>query len=146
RALKHDREMTPGARLRTMIILGVLGACHPPQQLADPTFTPKVLHPAYAPSDGPRVGIDEAHHNFHTVDGRFRPFAELLRADGYMVVPAASKFSPDALRQNRVLVIANAAMEPGAPSAFADDEIAALRGWVNAGGALLLIADHMPAP
>ena len=25
--------------------------------------------------------IDEAHRNFHTADGRYRPFAELLRSD-----------------------------------------------------------------
>jgi hypothetical protein len=51
-----------------------------------------------------------------------------------------------------VFVISNA--QPGSakwsdypyptPSAFTDDEIAAVRQWVEGGGRLLLIADHMP--
>jgi len=32
------------------------------------------------------------------------------------------------------------------PSAFTDEEITAVRDWVNEGGALLLIADHLPWP
>src|SRR5262249_52760692 len=32
------------------------------------------------------------------------------------------------------------------PSAYTDDEIATVRGWVEKGGALFLIADHMPFP
>ncbi|HSK41151.1 MAG TPA: hypothetical protein VK943_15400, partial [Arenibaculum sp.] len=32
------------------------------------------------------------------------------------------------------------------PSAFTDEEIAAVKEWVEGGGSLLLIADHMPFP
>ena len=32
------------------------------------------------------------------------------------------------------------------PSAFTSEEIATLKSWIDAGGALLLIADHFPFP
>jgi hypothetical protein len=41
-----------------------------------------------------------------------------------------------------VLVVANAESPSG--SAFSDEEIAALKQWVEGGGSLLLIADHAP--
>jgi hypothetical protein len=96
--------------------------------------------------------LDEAHFNFHTATGRYRPFAQLLRRDGYVVQASTSRFSKESLRQGKILVIANPIAEINAqgnwtlpnPSAFADDEIAAVREWIQEGGALLLIADHMP--
>src|SRR6185436_10088602 len=57
----------------------------------------------------------------------------------------------DALHQGKILVIANALNKrndnywvPPYPSAFTDEEITAVRDWVKEGGALLLIADHLP--
>jgi hypothetical protein len=121
-------------------------------QVADTTFHPRIPSPAYAPGAGPLVLLDEAHHNFHTVDGRYAPFARVLRADGYVVEPLRAPLSAESLARARVLVIANAVAERNAggdwtlptPSAFADAEVAAVRRWVEAGGSLLLIADHMP--
>ncbi len=121
------------------------------QQVADTTFNPPIAQPAYAHGHGPVVMLDEAHFNFHTATGRYRPFAQLLRRDGYVVQASTSRFSKESLRQGKILVVANALAEVNQgnwslpnPSAFADDEIAAVREWVHAGGALLLIADHMP--
>src|SRR4029453_2439065 len=57
------------------------------QQVADTTFVPKIARPAYERGTGPRVLIDEAHNNFHTMGGNYRPFAKLLEADGYRVAP-----------------------------------------------------------
>jgi hypothetical protein len=59
---------------------------------------------------------------------------------------------PAALASCRVLVISNAQPSDAdwseypypTPSAFTDQEIAALHEWVMGGGSLLLIADHMP--
>ena len=97
--------------------------------------------------------IDEAHFNWHTAAGRYLPFAELLRRDGYVVRSSKSTFDKDALQQGDILVIANALNErnnnywvPPYPSAFRDEEITAVRDWVKEGGALLLIADHLPWP
>lgn len=122
------------------------------QQIADTTFNPPITKPAYAKGRGPLVVIDEAHFNFHTASGRYLPFAQLLRRDGYVVQASTTPFREESLRQGKVLVIANALAEVNTrgnwrlptPSAFTDDEITAVREWVRAGGALLLIADHMP--
>ena len=95
--------------------------------------------------------MDGAHHNFHTVDGRYAPFAALLGRDGYRVVPLDSPFTEAALAPVRLLVVANALAAANETSwvnpvlpAFTPAEVTAVRRWVERGGALLLIADHMP--
>lgn len=123
------------------------------QQVPDSAFRPNILSPAYPPDLGPVVMIDEAHHNFHTAGGRYYPFANLLRSDGYQILPLACAFTADSLARGSILVIANALNERNVedwslptPSAFSPDEIAAVKNWVKNGGSLLLIADHMPFP
>ena len=123
------------------------------QQVADSLFAPEVTAPAYAGGNGPVVLVDEAHHNFHTMGGRFFAFARLLQRDGYDVRPLRSPFTREVLDSARVLVVSNAVHETNqedwflpTPSAFDDDEISAVRAWVEEGGSLLLIADHMPFP
>jgi hypothetical protein len=138
--------------LRTTAVVILLSTAAFAQQVADPNFKPPVERPAYKTGRGPVVLIDEAHHNFHTATGRYQPFAELLRRDGYRVEGSRAPFTRESLRRARVLVISNAMHERNAggdwslpnPSAFADEEIAVVREWVRAGGSLLLIADHMP--
>jgi hypothetical protein len=115
-------------------------------QLPDPDFDVRVESPAYR-GDGPVVVIDQAHHNFHTAEGRYRPFASLLRNDGFRVLPGTQAFAPDALDGIQILVIANAhSGNPETPTAdaFTDDEVEAVHHWVRDGGSLLLIADHTP--
>ena len=119
------------------------------QQVADTAFAPPIPNPAYAVGTGPRAGIDEAHANFHTAGGRFTAFARLLARDGYRVAPVTAPFDAASLADLDVLVIANALGDTAnvvvpVRSAFTDAEIAAVRMWVEQGGALLLIADHMP--
>lgn len=121
------------------------------QQVSDPDFAPPIPRPAYAPGSGPTVLIDEAHFNFHTASGRYKPFADLLTRDGYVVKASTATLSADALAPAAVLVISNALAEQNrqnwslpTPSAFTDEEITATRDWVENGGSLLLIADHMP--
>jgi hypothetical protein len=113
------------------------------QQHADASFRPKVPNPAYA-ANGPVVAIDQAHHNFHTLDGRYAPFGKLLRADGYRVRPNVETFSAQSLAGVNVLVVSNALPATTGESAFTPEEIAAVRQWVQNGGSLLLIADHAP--
>lgn len=112
------------------------------QQMTDPDFRPAVGRPAFA-ADGPMVVIDGAHNNFHTVDGRYAPFAELLRADGYQVRGGAAPFDAGGLDGVAVMVIANAGPSDGG-SPFTASEIEAVEAWVRGGGRLLLIADHAP--
>ncbi len=116
------------------------------EQLVDPAFRAVVHRPAYS-EPGPTVAIDEAHENFHTATGQYRPFADLLRSDGYSVKGFTVKFQPGALAGIDVLVIANALPEdspdPSQP-AFTNQECDVLRDWVRSGGSLLLVADHAP--
>jgi hypothetical protein len=111
-------------------------------QQADPTFDTKVARPSY-PKDHPRVLFDEAHSNFHTADGRYKPFAEMIAHDGYEVIPNKQKFTRQVLEKGRILIIANA-LGDGENSAFTEAECDAVRDWVRAGGSLLLITDHSP--
>jgi hypothetical protein len=145
--------------MRGIISLSLVASLHldgaVAQQVADTSFVPPIEQPAYEGGDGPIVMVDEAHHNFHTADGRYRVFAETLRRDGYRVIPSRSLFTPEALAGGDILVVSNAVHESNidpadwklpTPSAFSDAEIAAVHSWVEDGGALLLIADHMPMP
>src|ERR1051325_2471713 len=118
-------------------------------QMAGPNFDAQVDKPAYK-KNGPKVLFDEAHHNFHTAAGRYKPFADLITNDGYRVVSNTEKFSEDVLQGYRILVISNALgaavmSDPTAANpAFTDAESDAVRDWVRKGGSLLLIADHAP--
>ncbi|WP_064748001.1 DUF4350 domain-containing protein [Lysobacter antibioticus] len=122
------------------------------QQVSDRDYRPPIARPAYAAGAGPRLCLDEGHHNFHTLDGRYWSFGELLRRDGYALQPLRARLSAASLRDCSILVIANA--QPGdadwsdyptpTPSAFDAGEVRAVRRWVERGGRLWLIADHMP--
>lgn len=118
------------------------------------------VDPAYGEGSSPTVCIDEAHFNYHTAGGFFKPFAELLRGDGYRVTRFRSRFTRQALADCQILLIANAQARAntigfGSPdsnmayphaSAFSREEIDEVILWVRGGGALLLIADHAPWP
>lgn len=117
------------------------------QQVPDTTFQPQMDRPYYR-TNHPVVGIDGAHHNFHTAEAGFLPFARLLAADGCQIKALTGG---SALQDLDLLVIANPLHASNIgnwqlpnPSAFSVEEIEAIRSWVENGGSLLLIADHMP--
>ena len=118
------------------------------QQEADTTYFYPLTNRRYEVGAGPRVMVDEAHRNFHTATGRYRPFVTLLQADGYRVSAGTTSFENQLPATVDILVIANAT--DGRPwilpthSAFTASEIEAVKAWVFGGGRLLLIADHMP--
>jgi hypothetical protein len=121
------------------------------QQVPDEDFTPQLLQARYPLGQGPRVGLDAGHHNFHTLDGRYQVFGRILSAEGYRVSDHTGRFTAENLQGTDVLVIANALSAANLedwslpdPSAFDSLEIEALRHWVLGGGRLFLIADHMP--
>ena len=135
-----------------VLVLAISTVAAAAQQIPDKVYKPPVPKPAYATESGPVVCVDEAHTNFHTLAEGFWAFGELVRRDGYVTRPNKARFTSESLSECSILVIANA--QPGSPdwnsypyptpSAFADDEISAVRTWVGRGGALLLIADHLP--
>ena len=106
-------------------------------------------------NSGTTIYVDAAHNNFHTYDGRFTPFSNLLTNDGFKVTAFTQLFSRESLKDVEILVIANPVNDANNPEgnwvspiqgAFSDDEITALLEWVSEGGSLLLIADHFPFP
>ena len=124
------------------------------QQERDPDFNFEVSQPVFGLGQGPLVCVDEGHNNVHTATGRYRPFADLLRKDGYRVEAFSSSFSEDTLTRCTLLVIANALGQEFSPeirafphpSSFSRGELDSLVSWIRKGGALLLFADHAPAP
>jgi len=123
------------------------------QQVADTLYSPVIANPAYSKGTGSVVLLDEAHHNFHTLSGRFKAFAHVLEKDGYTVKASSEQFTQEQLSKGKILVIANALHASNekvwtlpTPSAFTDEEIDAVNTWVKNGGSLFLIADHMPFP
>ena len=80
------------------------------QQAPDPEFDTSVENPAYK-KEGPRVLFDEAHHNFHTIEGRYKPFVDLMMNDGYRVIRNRQPFNKSMLSSFKILVISNA-LEP----------------------------------
>ncbi len=135
------------------------------QQVSDSLFLPAIVNPAYAPGEGPVVLVDEGHFNAHVVEGSDVAFLEFLRRDGYRVRRSRSPFNTDTLDTGQILVIPFAMAERNRirgdstnffnpdstdfdlpnPSAFSAEEITAVRDWVEDGGSLLLVSDHMPA-
>ena len=111
----------------------------------DTGFDTRVASPAYT-ADGPRVLFDEAHHNGHTAGKSYKPFAKLIRSDGYRVDRSTSTITAEALKPYAIFVSANAQgnNERNDDPAFTDAECDAIRDWVAGGGSLLLITDHYP--
>ena len=121
------------------------------QQVPDTTYNPVITNPAYKTGSGPLIFIDEGHFNFHTRGDRYLPFAMLLENDGYRTEAYSGRFVTERLGRASILVISNALNEinterwykPVLP-AFSPEEVETVREWVEKGGSLFLIADHMP--
>jgi hypothetical protein len=91
----------------TCVLFAVLSVTAQAQQMGDPEFDTSIANPAYK-QNGPRVMFDEAHHNFHTTDGRYKPFVDLMSNDGYRIVRNRQAFTKSTLSSFKILVIANA--------------------------------------
>jgi len=97
------------------------------------------------------VLFDQGHLNYHRIDGSYAAFGRILAAANWEV-QATSQLDLALLRRGRVLVIVSALASANypnnwrlpTPSAFSSDEINTVRQWVEEGGGLLLITDHMP--
>lgn len=139
--------------MRTLLLLlffncSVLSA---QRQYADTLYVPPAFDANYTESNAPLVLVDASHYNMHTHDGRYRPFANVLRKDGFRVEGIRDTMTLEKLKEADILVISNALPETSlnewkAPtaSAFSEPTIRMIHDWVKQGGRLFLIADHMP--
>jgi len=140
-------------KITTLLVVLVLPGWIFSQQVPDLSYNPTINNPAYPTGKGPLIFIDEGHHNYHTREGRYKPFSLLLEKDGYTVRGYQGRFNRKDLSTAKILVIANALNEINlgnwslpTPSAFTDNEIEVIKDWISDGGSLFLIADHMPWP
>ena len=134
--------------LATCLFIFFISSCNS-QQIADTSFNFNISNPIYSKGKGTLIFLDEAHHNFHTLEGRYFPFGNLLEKDGYNLTSSHNSFISSSLSSIKILVIANALADDGewvlpTKSAFTNEEIEAVQKWVSGGGSLFLIADHMP--
>lgn len=121
------------------------------QQVVDDNYLFTNPNPSFSTNEGPKLCFDHGHYNFHNMDGNYRPFANLVRSDGFDISPIEGNFTIDLLEGCDLLVIVNAFNERNVndwdyphPSAFTDEEIGELLDWITNGGNLLLVADHSP--
>jgi uncharacterized protein DUF4350 len=135
---------------RILIVVALLAAARVAgaAQLTDSTYVPHVTRPAYT-DPRPIVLLDAGHANPFPADGRAHPFVQLLEADGYRVMPSPQPFSEPLLSRARVLVVVNALNHIGdrvytSLPAFSQDEARVLLNWIEAGGAMLFVAEPTP--
>lgn len=134
-----------------LFLVGV-SSCSDSDQLPDPDFIPQNIKSSFSELNSPLVLIDEAHNNFLTINGRYKPFYQVLTSDGYTVKSSKEKFTLEYLKQADILVIANALDKsrrdwtPPFGDAFETEEVEAVKQWVSQGGSLFLVADHTPFP
>lgn len=148
---------TPGALHASLavalVVLGTTAQPLPAQEVIDPAYDPPIAMPMHAETSRPLVLVDRGRNSFHAAEDAFAQFARVLTRDGYRVRGISAPYSARALEEARVLVVVNALADgdvgrwelPTRP-AFEAEEVAALHRWVDRGGALLLVADHMPFP
>jgi len=115
------------------------------QQAPDLAYDVSVAKPTYTDKH-PKVLFDEAHFNVHTTRDGYKPFADLVRNDGYQVTPGDKPFEARVLAATEILVIANArgTAQRSEKPAFTEAECDAVQEWVRGGGSLLLVTDHYP--
>jgi len=122
------------------------------QKTTDHQFRHSIPDPAYPAESGPIVCFDEGHENHHTAEGSYAPFVTLVRDDGYQVQPTQGPFTREMLSGCDILVSTNPLLpvdqqkEGQYPhdSAFTEEEINILLGWLRDGGSFLFIVDHTP--
>lgn len=135
--------MTPLTKLLLLLSTLTLLSCTEHPQQADPDFKPKNSRVSFSGDSRPLVLVDAAHHNFLTIEGRYRPFAQVLLSDGYRVEANERRFSLAELSRGDILVVANALdrdrvdWQPPFGAALDEDEVASVKQWVSGGGSLI---------
>jgi hypothetical protein len=127
------------------LITAFLSCKETPLQRADNDFDVIVQTPSFK-EDKPVLLFDEGHNNFHTTNGLYQPFANLVRNDGYELKTLTTPVTAEALRSASIYMIANAKGKGDLNDtpAFTEEETEIIKNWVLNGGSLVLIADHFP--
>ena len=117
----------------------------------DPTFDPAIKRPRWPSGEGPAILLDGAHHNVFVNHDFMLPFEGLMRADGFRVETGRSRWTPEVLSGFEIVVVVTALpfdfmekTEVTDEVTFSQQEIQALRDWVDAGGSALILGEHAP--
>lgn len=111
------------------------------QQTDDPGYNPTISSPTYAVGTGPQWLFDDSHQNNSKLNGNYHGFEKLLEADGYRIQSSSNTFdSANYFNGIEGLVVENP------HTAITQSEASAVFNFVQGGGSLLLIVDHMPYP
>ena len=117
----------------------------------DPAFDPAIERPRWPSGQGPAILLDGAHHNFFVTDDFMLPFEGLMRADGFRISTGLSAWTPEILSGFDIVVVITALpfdytekTEVTDEFTFSQQEIQALRDWVDAGGSALIFSEHVP--
>jgi hypothetical protein len=154
--ISHLRPLQYAFQVSRVALVGIILALVGNSQ----QFDPHVPNPAFPVGKGPRVLFDSAHFNFDT---EMSAFFEILRKDGFRVSFQTKPWTPAFLELADIVVISGPLSvsrdslyakgndyywwsDEGRQDAFTSAEILALVRWVRAGGNLLVIVDHAPAP
>src|SRR6186713_1668636 len=78
-----------------------------PVQRVDNDFDVTVETPAFK-ENKPVILFDEGHNNFHTSNGLYQPFANLVRNDGYKLNALTTPVKAEVLSSASIYVIVNA--------------------------------------
>jgi len=128
-----------------LVIIALISCNETPLQRADNDFDVTVESPAFK-ENKPVILFDEGHNNFHTTNGLYQPFANLVRNDGYDLKILKTPVTAEVLNSTNIYVIVNAKGKGDVNDtpAFTEEETEIIKTWVTNGGSLLLIADHYP--
>ena len=77
------RHLSLSTGLLGLTLAGIFMPLHA-QNPWSTNWEPQIASPTHPPGKGPVVVVDEAHINFHTINGRYRSFARALERDGYV--------------------------------------------------------------
>jgi hypothetical protein len=123
------------------------------QQIMDSSFRSPEFPPAFMNAKGPIVLVDVHHFNTEVKEGNYNPLFNLLEKDGFQIRFVNQPISKGLLKQGMLLVIINALAAENVDRsslpvypAFRLKETEIIFNWVQEGGSLLLVADHMPFP
>lgn len=134
-------------KILTLLILPItlLSCKETPLQRADNDFVVTVESPEFK-ENKPIILFDEGHNNFHTTNGLYEPFANLVRNDGYELKTLTNSVTKAVLNSASILIIVNAKGrgDLNDTPAFTEEETEFIKKWIISGGSLLLIADHFP--